>query len=40
MEIDGQVIETITFRTEDRMRSGALGYDGNISDYDLEIRFH
>lgn len=37
--------ETITFRTEDRMRYGALGYDGNelmavISGYDLEIKFN
>ena len=40
-----QVPETITFRTADRMTSGALGYDGNelmavISGYDLEIRFN
>ena len=37
--------ETITFRTADRMRYGALGYDGNelmavISGYDLEIKFN
>lgn len=40
-----QIPETITFRTEDRMRYGALGYDGNelmavISGYDLEIKFN
>lgn len=45
MKIDEQVPETITFRTEDRMRYGALGYDGNelmavISGYDLEIKFN
>lgn len=40
-----QIPETITFRTEDRMRYGALGYDGNelmavISGYDIEIKFN
>lgn len=43
--ISGQIPETITFRTADRMTYGALGYDGNelmavISGYDLEIKFN
>ena len=44
-QIQEQIPETITFRTKDRMRYGALGYDGNelmavISGYDLEIKFN
>ena len=43
--VNGQIPETITFRTADRMTYGAVNYDGNelmavISGYDLEIKFN
>ena len=36
--VNGQIPETITFRTADRMTYGAVNYV--ISGYDLEIKFN
>lgn len=44
-EIDLTGVERVSFRTEDRMTYGVMGYDGNemmaaITGYDLSIMFN